>query len=278
MTTYIILAVVLLLVIGFVIVKQRKGGLTSRHEIQTMVRAARVHQEASQYAEAEAGYQQALKLAKDSEGDKSKVYAGVLANLALLHHEFENYEKAEPMYSEAILTLKDIDENSQEADWVLRNFASMYQCQGKHMASAELLRAAGLVRSLDEIVYDIAEHQKEEHYQELYEALPGSMLFVPVDASTLPQIPEGGYQVAENDSIEMQFIDGPGGKKFVSGATAVDHLSVQQGSVKMEAIAIMIMMLEVPEAEGFMLQSKTSFIGFERDWVKAMVEQLGEAG
>ncbi|MBL8263324.1 MAG: hypothetical protein JNM58_12945 [Xanthomonadaceae bacterium] len=122
-------------------------------------------------------------------------------------------------------------------------------------------------RDLEQLIFDIAEHQRDSDFELLYLHLRGRELHVPIDTSTLPaHIPPGqAYQTTSSDRIMMRSSNLPDGRPIAMAATHLEAAMLASGHVDMQWEDLLGMVLKLPpEYFGFVLQGKTSWIVFDR--------------
>lgn len=122
-------------------------------------------------------------------------------------------------------------------------------------------------RDLEQLIFDIAEHQRDQDFELLYLKLRRRELHVPVDASSLPaHIPPGqAYQTSSNDRIVMRSSSLPDGRPIAMAATHLEATMLASGHVGMQWEDFLEMVLKLPpEFFGFVLQGRTSWIVFDR--------------
>ena len=131
-------------------------------------------------------------------------------------------------------------------------------------------------RDLEQMLFDIAEHQRDEDFNLLYERLWGREIYVPVDASSIPShVPPGQkYTSTTDDRITMRSSKLPDGRPIAMAATRTDAGMLAAGYVGMQWEDLLDMVLKLPpEYLGFVLQGKTSWVVFDRQRTANILSQ-----
>ena len=122
-------------------------------------------------------------------------------------------------------------------------------------------------RDLEQLIFDVAEHQREQDFD------------VPVDPSSLPAgIPPGqAFQTTAKDQVVMKSSSLPDGRPIAMAATRLDAGMLAAGHVSMRWEDFLGMMLKLPpEFFGFVLQGKTSWIVFDRQRVAYILSRAND--
>ena len=134
-------------------------------------------------------------------------------------------------------------------------------------------------RDLEQLIFDVAEHQREQDFELLYLKLRGQEIHVPVDPSSLPAgIPPGqAFQTTAKDQVVMKSSSLPDGRPIAMAATRLDAGMLAAGHVSMRWEDFLGMMLKLPpEFFGFVLQGKTSWIVFDRQRVAYILSRAND--
>ncbi|WP_284197242.1 hypothetical protein [Chitinimonas prasina] len=123
-------------------------------------------------------------------------------------------------------------------------------------------------RDLEQLIFDVAEHQADKDFRELYAIMRGKQVFVPIDRGSIPAAAAAGeqYVTTANDCLKMQYVIGPNGQFLIPSATSEDSPIVQNGYVGMDWTAFLQMVAKLDSSFfGALLQGKTSWVAFDRD-------------
>jgi len=126
-------------------------------------------------------------------------------------------------------------------------------------------RATPLV-DLEDLIYEVAEHQRDKDFHELYRRLMDREVFVPVDPSSLPPEAKSGQTIITDASasIRMRTVPAPNGQGLVPGATRQDSPILKGGYVGMSWVGLLEMSLKVnPPLYGVLLQGQRSWVALD---------------
>ncbi|MBL8507930.1 hypothetical protein [Chitinimonas sp. JJ19] len=121
---------------------------------------------------------------------------------------------------------------------------------------------------MEQLIFDVAEHQADKDFRELYALMQGKQVFVPIDKASIPAGAAVGeqYVTTANDCLKMQYVIGPNGQLLAPSATCEDSPMVKNGYVGMEWTAFLQMVAKLDNSFfGALLQGKTSWVAFDRD-------------
>ncbi|PTY35802.1 hypothetical protein BGP77_00270 [Saccharospirillum sp. MSK14-1] len=121
-------------------------------------------------------------------------------------------------------------------------------------------------RDIEELIFDIAEHNKEEDHHRLYDLLSGRELFLPVVPESLPANYVPGSKVIVNSSmrIRVRNVQGPNGEVFIPGSTQEDCPMIQDGYIGMGWFEYLKMALRTPSVSGVLIQGEKSWVGLDK--------------
>ena len=122
-------------------------------------------------------------------------------------------------------------------------------------------------RSIEQLIYDIAEHQRDADFRLLYKLMVGREVFVAINRASLPTSVEPGvpYTTQASDRLEMKTISIPNHGSWSSAATLDSHASLAGPYVGMQWFEFLTMTQKVPELRGAALQGKTSWIALDKE-------------
>ncbi len=125
-------------------------------------------------------------------------------------------------------------------------------------------------RDIEQVIFDVAEHNKDEDYHRLYELLVGRELFLPVDPESLPANYEPGSKIVTDSSMQIRVrnVQGPNGETLVPSATLEECPMVQGGYIGMDWFEYLQTVLKIPSVAGVLIQGKTSWVGFDKQRIQ----------
>ncbi len=131
-------------------------------------------------------------------------------------------------------------------------------------------------RELEQLIYDIAEHARDEDYDQLYETLVETKLFVPVDqaslASSSDRTPLGKViQVDASTLLQIREAEGPREDLFMPVATNESSPLLAQGYVEMPWLEALKKSLTVESIAGIKLQGENSWICFYKPQIERVL-------
>jgi hypothetical protein len=131
------------------------------------------------------------------------------------------------------------------------------------------------LRDIEQIIFDVAEYNKDEDFHRLYELMIGRELFLPVDPDTLPGNSKPGDKVVTDSSMQIKVknVQAPNGDTLVPCATLESSQLVKDGYIGMDWFGFLEMVLKIPEASGVLIQGKTSWVGFDKGRVQYILEK-----
>lgn len=122
-------------------------------------------------------------------------------------------------------------------------------------------------QDIEALIFEIAEHRRDEDFHLLYERMRGRTVFVPVDLSTLPEAAGAGgeYVVGPHDRVHARSVAAPDGRQIAVCATRADAGLLRTGYCGMEWLDFLEMVQKLDAAiGGALLQGATSWIIFDR--------------
>ncbi|RTQ36704.1 hypothetical protein EJP69_02890 [Variovorax gossypii] len=120
--------------------------------------------------------------------------------------------------------------------------------------------------NLEELIYNVAEFQRDEDFQDLYRRMENSEVFVPVVQSSLPLDVKPGQRITTDSSvsIRMHTVRAPDGQSLIPCATQQDSPILKSGYVGMRWVGFLEMSLKVdPPPYGVLLQGQRSWVAFD---------------
>lgn len=125
-------------------------------------------------------------------------------------------------------------------------------------------------RDIEQVIFDVAEYQKDEDFHQLYKLLDGREVFVPVDTTTIPVGAKPGekYVTKPTDQLKIKNVIGPNNQPLVPAATINSCTILKDGCVGMNWSDFLNMVLKVEGVYGALLQGETSWVGFDIKRIK----------
>ena len=137
-------------------------------------------------------------------------------------------------------------------------------------------RRPGPPVDLEDLIYEVAEYQRDKDFHELYSRMKGRGVFVPVVPSSLPSDAKPGQTITTNSSvsIQMRSMPAPNGQGTLAPcATREDSPILQGGYAGMTWIGLLKMSLKVePPLYGVLLQGRRSWVGFDLARVRYILQ------
>lgn len=124
---------------------------------------------------------------------------------------------------------------------------------------------------LEQVIYDVAEHQREEDFELLFRLMADRDVYVPADPSTFPDdaVPGEPYTVEGSDRLQLRYVTGPDDLLMVACATEQEAAMLHDGFVGMEWRDFLRMVLKVDDSfYGALLQGRTSWVALDRDRIR----------
>ena len=123
-------------------------------------------------------------------------------------------------------------------------------------------------RGLEQLIYDVAEYQRDADFQLLYKLMQNRVVYVPADSKSLPKDARPGtrYVTTREDSMRCYTVLGPQNQVLVVCATHHEAAIIDDAYVEMDWCDFLAMSLKLDgSVYGALLQGKTSWIGLDRD-------------
>ncbi|MEH6420081.1 hypothetical protein [Pseudomonas sp. CGJS7] len=124
---------------------------------------------------------------------------------------------------------------------------------------------------LEQVIHDVAEHQREEDFELLYRLMANRDVYVPADPSTFPTdaVPGEPYTVEGGDRLQLRFVTGPEDLLMAACATSREAALLHDGFVGMEWRDFLLMVLKLDDSfYGALLQGRESWVAFDRERVR----------
>ncbi|HEX7640566.1 MAG TPA: hypothetical protein VF457_19390 [Burkholderiaceae bacterium] len=130
---------------------------------------------------------------------------------------------------------------------------------------------------LEDLIYEIAEHQRDVDFKTLYREMNKREVFVPIVRASLPPGAQPGESITSSASapIQIRFVSGPNGAPLVPCATQRDVSLLKDGYAGMPWDGFLEMVLKVdPSFYGALLQGRRSWIVFDRQRVQHILDLM----
>jgi len=128
---------------------------------------------------------------------------------------------------------------------------------------------------LEDLIYEVAEHQRDKDFHELYRRMNGREVFVPVVSSSLPQDAKPGQTITTDSSvsIQMRSVPAPNGQGMVPCATQHESPILKDGYVGMSWVGLLKMSLKAnPPLYGVLLQGQRSWVALDLARVRYVLQ------
>ena len=132
-------------------------------------------------------------------------------------------------------------------------------------------------RDIEQLIFDIAEHQRDADFHLLYKLMAGREVFVGINRASLPTSIEPGIPdtTQASDRLEMKTVSIPNHGAWSSAATLPSHSSLAGSYVGMQWLDFLKMTQKVPELRGAALQGKTSWVAFDKERIAYVLAESG---
>jgi len=134
---------------------------------------------------------------------------------------------------------------------------------------------------IEQLIYDIAEHARDEDFTQLYQSLLSKELFIPVEKESLGRIPQHlkpgeTLQTDGDDGIKIRNVEGPRGEPFVPIATTESAPILAEAHLGIYWLDALAMVLKVEEPAGILLQGKNSWVCFYKPQIENILKKYGQ--
>ncbi|CAN7706943.1 hypothetical protein LJR066_005757 [Acidovorax sp. LjRoot66] len=132
-------------------------------------------------------------------------------------------------------------------------------------------------RDVGQLIFDIAEHQRDADFHLLYQRMSGREVFVGIDRTSLPASIEAGapYTTQASDRLRMQSVSIPHHGAWSSAAILASHPSLAGAHVGMQWLDFLKMTQRLPELRGAVLQGKASWVAFDKERIAYVLAKSG---
>lgn len=134
---------------------------------------------------------------------------------------------------------------------------------------------------LEQLIYDIAEHARDEDYDLLYQSLYDRELFIPVEQEALKSLSEhvesgSPFQTDGNAAARMRNVEGPKGEAMIPVVTQPGLPMVVEAHVGMYWREALGMVLKTEEVAGILLHGENSWIVFYKPQIENILATYRE--
>jgi hypothetical protein len=132
-------------------------------------------------------------------------------------------------------------------------------------------------RDIEQVIFDIAEHQRDTDFHLLYKLMRNKEVFVGINKASIPSgaRPGAPYVTKESDQLEMKSVIIPNNGSWSSAATLSSHPTLSGSYAGMQWFDFLEMTLKVTELRGAVLQGKTSWIAFDKKRIAYVLANSG---
>lgn len=130
---------------------------------------------------------------------------------------------------------------------------------------------------IEQVIFDIAEHQRNTDYHLLYKLMVDREVFIGIHQALLPALVEPGvpYTTHGSDRVEMKTISIPNDGAWSSAATLASHSSIAGAYVGMQWLEFLKMTQRIPELRGAVLQGKSSWVALDKERIAYVLAKTG---
>ncbi len=134
-------------------------------------------------------------------------------------------------------------------------------------------------RDIEQVIFDVAEFNRESDFDMLYALLKERHLFLPAVRDTIPAAATPGqpYQTTANDRLTLKNVAGPDGRALVFAATTQSSPLLASGFVGMDWQDILEMALKLEDVHGVLVQGKTSWVAFDKQRIRRILAKYANA-
>ena len=131
-------------------------------------------------------------------------------------------------------------------------------------------------RDTEQLIFEIAEHNRGSDYEELYKRLSDTTLYMPIDGESLPtDIPPGHtFQVGSDDQIRACTVSIPNLGTCIPVATQDTADMLKSGYVGINWQEFLTMVQKC-DAAGALVQGKSSWVAFDMERIRYIQSRNG---
>ncbi|MDO8330671.1 MAG: hypothetical protein Q7T36_09385 [Fluviicoccus sp.] len=130
-------------------------------------------------------------------------------------------------------------------------------------------------RDIEQLIFDVAEHQRDADFHLLYLLLKDREVFVPVVRSSVPSAAKPGeaYVTRTEDQLVLKTVELPGNGAWAPAATQAISQLVAGGYVGMPWLGFLNMVMKIEDVRGAFLQGQTSWVALDKQRVAYILAQ-----
>ncbi|PTT23134.1 hypothetical protein DBR12_02345 [Acidovorax sp. HMWF029] len=131
-------------------------------------------------------------------------------------------------------------------------------------------------RDLEQVIFDYAEHKRNEDLQLICRLMVAREVFVPIDRGSMPAAAQPGvpYVLGDEDRVLMRKVTIPNNGEWASAATQPTHALLSNGYAGMTWIGFLKMTQKVAEIRGALLQGTQSWIAMDKKLVANVLSTI----
>jgi hypothetical protein len=135
----------------------------------------------------------------------------------------------------------------------------------------------GRKRAIDRLIFEAAEHKREEDYQALFRAIKGRTFYCPVDPASAASIPKGAAYVTQaHDSLRIPLLASINGLKLVPLFTSESDERLSAGRFAIEGLEALSMALKAEGTDGVLFQNnRGSWVGVDKERIRQVLARNG---
>src|SRR5690348_8731899 len=111
-------------------------------------------------------------------------------------------------------------------------------------------------RDLEQVIYDIAEHNRDEDFQLFYRLMAVREVFLPIVKASIPAPAQPGvpYVVGPTDRLAIRTVRGPDDQPWAFATTQPTHPHLAGEFAGMSWLEFLRMVMKINEVRGALLQ------------------------
>ncbi len=133
------------------------------------------------------------------------------------------------------------------------------------------------LRDLEQVIFDVAEHQRDSDFHLLYALLSGREVYVPVVNASLPVSAAPGvpFVTRASDRVAFRTVSLPKIGVWAPAATLSSHPMLSSSYVGMQWLEFLRMTGKVAEVRGAALQGKSSWVALDKQRIAYVLSKAG---
>lgn len=132
-------------------------------------------------------------------------------------------------------------------------------------------------RDLEQVIYDVAEHHREEDRELVYRLMTDREVYLPVVPGTLPAaaVPGVPYVTSATDQLGISLVELPGNGRWAPAMTLRTHPLLVGTCIGMPWQGLLKMVQRLPDARGVVLQGQRSWMVLDQERVAYLLALYG---